>query len=148
MTSMLRVLLATVLVAWIAQPTIGGGGENAGGSGVWILPRPGALACSSGTPQGAPRAQFTVVGLASDLRLQISSEMGLAVASLVEDLTGTPMPLQVSGLVVEIPTEMLLAIGAQSPSEASVLISDANQLGYVLELEVDAPTDQVVVKVW
>jgi hypothetical protein len=25
-----------VLVAWIAQPTIGGGGENAGGSGVWI----------------------------------------------------------------------------------------------------------------
>jgi len=145
---MLRVLLATVLVAWIAQPTLGGGGENAGGSGVWILPRAQALACSSGTPLSAPRSQFTVVGLASDLRLQVSNEMGMAVASLVEDLSGTPVPLSVSGLIVEVPSAMLVAIGAQPTTEAMVLISDANQLGYVLALEVDAANDQVVVKVW
>jgi hypothetical protein len=148
MTSMLRVLLVTALVAWIAQPTIGGGGENAGGSGVWILPRAGALACSSGMPQGSPRAEFTVVGLTSALRLQVSNNMGIAVASLVEDLSGTPMPLPVSGYIVEVPSAMLIAVGALPTPHARVLISDANQLGYVLKLEVDAPNDQVVVKVW
>ena len=78
MTPLSRILLALALAVWVAVPGVGSdGGENAGGTGVWILPRAASICAFS----GPPREMRTIPApLAADCTMQMSVEIGSAVA--------------------------------------------------------------------
>lgn len=137
MNHYLRNILALMAVVWLAIPAPGnGGGENNGGSGVWILP-----ACANITvqdPNALPRASHSFANTASDIKLKVSSSMGTATATFTDDLSGTTVGMQVAGRVVTIPKQLLQAL-AQSPvRKGTLLISDAAQNGYVIRVIVRA----------
>jgi hypothetical protein len=135
MISLLRVLAALVFALCLALPGIGGdgdGGENGGGTGVWVLPRAGFL-----TPPatGAPRATLSI-SVNQDCLLQLSPEMGAATGTFVDDVSGSPVSLGISGSTARIPCALLQSLANMTVRTATVLVSDAAQLGYVIEITV------------
>lgn len=148
MTMLLRAVLAVLLTAWISLPATGSeGGGNAGGTGVWILPRATYL-CSSQLPTTAPKSQFSVPTLQQDLSLQLDDGMGMAVATLVDDVAGAVVPLQVTGNLAVVPAALLQGLGSAPTPTATVMISDAAHLGYLIRLTVNASTNTCVVAIY
>lgn len=148
MTMLLRAFLAALLTMWIALPTPGSeGGENAGGTGVWILPRATFL-CSTAVPSTPPKVEFTVASLQSDLRLQLDSAMGIACGTLIDDVVGQAISLQVAGSLAVVPAATLQSLAGTTAPHATVIIADANHLGYLIRLIVNASTNSCVVRVY
>lgn len=140
-----RVLVAIALAVWLALPILGNdGGDNASGTGIWILPRASCLAVDS--PDAAVRAQRNVTSAGQDLLVAVSSECGSCAATFLDELSGQPVSLQSVGGVVRIPAALLQALPDGSGTKAHVVISDASQFGYLMRVE--RRTDgSVVVKV-
>lgn len=137
MTLSVRALLALLLAAWFTLPSTGDdGGENAGGTGVWILPRSTYLAASV-CADGAPREAKTFT-LAGDIVLALSSEVGEATATWIDEVAGVAVSLPVSGGQVRVPAALLQALGNAPLRQATVVIADASHAGYVIEIEVAA----------
>lgn len=129
-----RVLVAIALAIWMAMPILGNdGGDNAGGTGIWILPRAGFLASDS--PNAAVRAQRAVPGACQDLMLAVSSECGNCAAMFLDELSGQSVALQSVGGMVRIPASLLQALPQGDGTKAHVVISDASQLGYLMRVE-------------
>ncbi len=133
MILLLRNLLVLLVAVCLAIPTIcDEGGENNGGTGVWILP-----ACANvTTPRATPRGSWTFSGAGSDVQLVVAAEMGAPSAMLVDDVSGVPVALAASGRTVTIPKSLLQALHQSSIRAASVIIMDTAQCGYVLRLSI------------
>lgn len=147
MTTFHRALLAMLFAAWLAMPSVGDeGGENASGGGVWILPCAAIVDESALAGGGSPRAQLTGHAVGEELRMQVASNMGCASAVLVSSLSSDPVPVQVCGSVVKLSKQLLqtLAVGRVP---AQLVIVDANQRGYVIDLGFDAAGSEVSLKV-
>ncbi len=132
MKSLTRVLVAVALAIWLALPGVGGdGGENGGGTGVWVLPRAQFLTQQLGA---VPRASLSQHNLAQDVFMQLSPEIGVAMATFVDSATGVPVALPVNGTIVRLPANLLQAMAAAHVSTASILITDAVQVGYLITI--------------
>lgn len=135
MTSLLRLLAALALAICLALPGVGDdGGENGGGTGVWVLPRATYLTPPCG---GAPRASLLAHSIHQDCVMQVSEEVGAATASFVDNLSGVPCALPVVGTSVRIPAALLQSLAGLSLPTATVLIADAAQIGYVIHITVN-----------
>lgn len=136
MTTLLRNVLVLLVAAWLAAPTVcDEGGENNGGTGVWILP------CCANVP--AVQLDFSQPAVAeierpdtsADVKLKVASQVGAATATLIDDVAGVPIALPVVGRIVTLPKGLLQAM-AQSYKSGTIIISDANQRGYVLRVNI------------
>ena len=138
MSSLLRKALVLLVAAWLAIPTVcDEGGENNGGTGVWILP-----ACANvpatGAQGGAPvRGQFERSDASTDVKMELASQMSSAVATFVDEVSGSPVALPVTGRIVTVPKQLLQTL-KQTALTGSIIISDAAQRGYVLGLQVSS----------
>jgi hypothetical protein len=140
MNTLLRFVLALALGVWLAMPSLGSeGGENAGGTGVWILPRATFMASGEVVePAGEPRASKKLSSLNQDVTMAVSIECGSCTATLIDDLSGVPVALQVTGPNIKLPASLLQALGAAGPAKASIVVVDANQMGYVMRVVIDS----------
>ena len=129
-----RVLVAIALVIWTALPILGSdGGDNASGTGIWILPRAGYLACDAQNAE--VRAQRNLPTSCQDLMVAVSSDCGACAATFLDEVSGQPVPLPSVGGVVRIPASLLQALPQGNGTKAHVVISDAAQLGYMMRVE-------------
>ncbi|MCR9245313.1 MAG: hypothetical protein NXI31_09795 [bacterium] len=131
MKNLLRILAVALAAVWLAAPSVGGeGGENAGGTGVWILP-----ACA---PVGSPgvRSSFAVNTLASDITMTMSPQIGNAVATAVDPRSGAVLPLSVRGRDVVITAEQLGGFRQAGVTVVDILISDDSRQGYHIRLDI------------
>jgi hypothetical protein len=143
----LRTLFAALLALWLALPSVGGeGGENAGGSGVWILPRTTFMAPSTGGGS-VPRMSFTISDLNRDASLVGSAEMGQAVATLVDSSLGLPTRLQVVGKAIVLPSSMMLGMLHAGVTDADIVVVDASLRGYRIHLSIDSSLRSILVTV-
>lgn len=134
MKSILRLLAALALAVWVAVPTFGNdGGDNAGGTGIWILPRASFLA--TGSTEAGPRASKVLSSFSQDIVMQVSNECGTCVATFADELSGQQVSLQAYGGLVRVPASLLQALVGSSCSKAHIVIADASQLGYVLSID-------------
>jgi hypothetical protein len=142
MTNPMRVLLAALLALVVVLPAWGGegeGGENAGGTGVWILPRSTVLTSSSAQigPGTQPRVPpLTLTSFASSAKLQVSNECSSVVATLFAG-TAMPMDLPVLGQTVTLPASVVQGLAETSVTQATLVLVDASGKGYVLRLVID-----------
>lgn len=140
MTTFHRALLALLFAAWLAMPSLGDeGGENASGGGVWILPCAAVVdetALQSGAV-GPQRCQLASHSVGQELRMQVASNLGMVSAVLASPLSSDPLPLQVDGSIVVVSRSLLQALAA-GKTAAHILIVDAQQSGYIIDLSIDA----------
>lgn len=130
MTTTLRILLTLALAAFLVLPGFGGdGGENGGGTGIWILPR--ASSCVTASPGGVPRDQRCFASLQSDVVMQVSSDCGSVGATSLDDLTCVPSALPVLGNSIRVPASLLQMLAA-SHAKATVVVMDSQGIGYTL----------------
>ena len=132
MNTKLRAILLATLGALLALPSVGDevvGGENAGNGGVWILPAACFLAQSSGGLT-AVRATHTASDLSKGCEMQLASNMGLAVASYVDDAGGSPVSLPVSGSVLKVSSQFMTSLVANGSTGGTIIVADATQKGY------------------
>jgi hypothetical protein len=142
MKAILRLMLPVALASWLALPGIGGdGGENAGGTGVWILPRPTFMASGSPCITGATQARgaTTVANVNEAFALTAAEELGAFTATLIDPVSGVPMALPTSGRSIVLGASLLRDL-QQAGVAASIVIADSQQLGYVMRLTFDAAT--------
>ncbi len=144
MKALLHCLLALLATVIVALPSPGSeGGENAGGTGVWILPFCSQI--NSGQEQGpASTARLTipVTDFNRDVRLEISSQMGQAVATCVDEMTGYPTGLVVSGRTVIVPSQLMRSLSLARVN-ATILVMDASSCGYCIAVQVDHATGAI-----
>lgn len=135
MHHLLRNVLALIAAAWLMSPAPGnGGGENNGGTGVWILPACANIMASAQDPGAAARMNIEVPSTASDVRLQVDNSMGAASAVFVDDLSGAVIGMPVSGRLVTLPKQLLQALQHSPIGKGTLLITDASQMGYVIRV--------------
>jgi hypothetical protein len=154
MNTALRVLAAALLALWLAIPGVSGdeaGGENAGGTGVWILPRCEML--SSGSAQnaafGSPRvAAFVVTDLSKDVRMCVSGECGQTVASLFAGVSGSPISLPVIGQYLLLPSSVMQGLLNARVEVSDIVVLDASQKGYRMQFRIDLQTGQAQILVF
>lgn len=128
-----RVLVAIALAIWMALPGFGDdGGDNAGGTGIWILPRASYLAGDS--LDGAVRAQ-RLPSPGMDMLVAVASNCGSCSATFVDELAGQPVSLQMFGGLVRVPASVLQSLPSGPGLKAHLVICDATQLGYVVRVE-------------
>jgi hypothetical protein len=152
MKALRRLTLFAALALCLALPGIGSdgeGGENAGGTGVWILPRAnflaaGELECRS----EAPRATMSFASANTNVAITTSTELGDFSAVLVDPISGIPVSLTKSGSDVLVPAELLKQLCEVGCQVADIVITDAQQLGYVIAIEFDQATGQVSMKAY
>ncbi|MBM4060513.1 MAG: hypothetical protein FJ265_05380 [Planctomycetes bacterium] len=142
MNLLFRFLTAALLALWAAIPAIGGagdGGENAGGTGVWILPRCESIGSNITTiGGGVPRvAPLTFGNLGSDIRLRLSNECGEATATLFEGESGAPIALPVVDQLMTLPAFVLQGLVAAGVDVADIVVIDAHNRGYLMRLHLD-----------
>lgn len=133
----LRFVPALLVAALLTLPGISSeGGENAGGTGVWILPRPAFVCAGAGdvAPTSPPLAIST---LTNEVRLVTSTELGSMSATLVDSISGSPLPLPITGRDVVLSRAVLQGLAASGTTEAHIVVADAQQLGYVFKLSID-----------
>lgn len=131
MMSLLRLLLALVTATIIALPIISSdGGENGGGTGIWILPRARFL-CAGPAP--APLDSKNLATLSVDLVMQVSAECGACVATLIDEVSGVPVSLPAVGSRIRL-SAALLQVVASGGGRASIVILDSSGLGYSLKV--------------
>jgi hypothetical protein len=135
MHHLLRSVLALITAAWLMSPAPGnGGGENNGGTGVWILPACANITAAAQDPAAAARMTIQVPGTASDVRLQVDSSMGVASAVFVDDLSGAVIGMPVAGRLVTLPRQLLQALQHSPIGKGTLMITDASQMGYVIRV--------------
>lgn len=127
-----RILLSILIAIAIAMPGIGGeGGENAGGTGVWILPRSSCLSSVvAPISSGAPTRLLS--DFAHDFVLRAGDDCGLVVATATNPATATSFPLVVSGRDVILTTHLFDMLRASGVSNLTIVIADAQNMGYVI----------------
>lgn len=143
MSTTLRVLAAAFLALWFAIPGISGdgeGGENGGGTGVWILPRCEPI--SSGSSQigqmTQPRvAPFAIPNFEHGVKFRVSNECGATSATLFDGDNGTPIALPVVGQYIELPAAMLRGLHAAGVAESHIVVTDSSGRGYLMRLRID-----------
>lgn len=144
MPMILRALAAALLALWLAIPGKSGegdGGENAGGTGVWILPRCECIASNAAIGTAQPReAPFAIPDLAHDVKLRLSNECGMASGTLFDGSVGTEFDLPVNGQYVILPATLLQALFSARVPTADIVIMDAAHRGYRLRLHIDLVT--------
>ena len=129
-----RSLLALMLAIGLALPVVGGeGGENGGGTGIWILPRASFLSAQTVAPRDTRS-----ISTQGNLVVQVSADVGVCTATSIDGLTGLPVALPVNGNQITIPGALLQAIGNTPTKTANVVIADAFQVGYLLRISVGA----------
>lgn len=133
----LRSLPALVVAALLALPGVGSeGGEGAGGTGVWILPGPkfvGTAPLTAPVTAAAPTSQWV-----GDIKLAAAPGMDGVTAMLIDEVSGESMALPVCGREVVLDRSVLAGLIAAGVNTAHIVIVDANQLGYVFKVAVDA----------
>jgi hypothetical protein len=140
MHALIRSLVAALLALWLAMPSVGGeGGENGGGTGVWVLPSSSYL---SGDPLatvmvGAPRATQSFPTLSQSVTLRGSSECGQIVATMIDPVSCVPMALPVIGRTATVPATVLQGLRAAGIQNAQIVMIDAAQQGYVIHVFLD-----------
>lgn len=140
-----RVLVSVALLVWLAIPAIGnggGGGENAGGTGVWILPRAMPLAAGA-----LVRDSRVISNLSQDQVLGVSAECGAVVATFVDEMTSVATALPVSGSFVRIPRALMQAMVATNCPKANIVVADQSQVGYLLELVLVPASGSIAISV-
>ena len=131
MTAM-RTTLAVLLALWLALPSLGSeGGGDAGGTGVWILPTAAPMHGALLNPT-QPRCAGSVRSQ-TGLTLSMSSQVGPAAAVFVSASTSDTMPLSVHGGQVVLPQSLLQYL-ASSGGRGMIVVTDANQFGYVVDV--------------
>jgi hypothetical protein len=129
-----RLTLAIALAVWVATPVVNCMGEGGGGSGVWVLPRAGQFTSSvTPIPGTSPRQTFSVANASQNIHLVVT-EMGTAVATLTEESSSLTTPLAVVGAQVVIPSALQQALISSSCTLATIVIVDAAQCGYYIQL--------------
>lgn len=148
MKALVRFLLFALVAVWLALPTMGtDGGEGAGGTGVWILPRPTFLASASGSGGfGAVRGSTSIPANAP-LTLKACAELGLFTATLIDPSSGVSTLLPCNGLDVILSSDLLRTL-RETCGSAHVVIADGTQLGYVIQIAFDPASGAGVVKVY
>lgn len=142
----LRLASALLVAAILALPGVGNdGGENAGGTGVWILPRASFLSSPGSIVgvQGAVVDPLVRTSLQTEVALMTAIEMTSFTATLIDGVSGAPMALPTNGRNVVVPSCVLQGLSDAGTTEAHVVVVDANQLGYVLRLAIDSSSASV-----
>lgn len=151
MHALIRTFVAALLALWLAMPSVGGeGGENGGGTGVWILPRCEFL---SGDPlaigmHGAPKASRSFSSLSQSLSLNGSSECGQIVATLIDPSSGSLVPLSVVGRNATLPSSVLVGLRAAGVTYAQIVMMDAAHQGYVIHVVLDIAAGSVTLNIF
>lgn len=139
MSSLFRNVLILLIASFLAMPTLcDGGGENNGGGGVWILP---CCANLGGVTTGAgaqPRAAKLAASTSSDLTMRTACQMGTASATFVDDMSGVPVSLSVTGRIVTLPKMLLQALQSSVKKSGTLVITDALQSGYVMRVTIQS----------
>ncbi|MEO6596358.1 MAG: hypothetical protein ABIP94_16535 [Planctomycetota bacterium] len=150
MNTILRVIVAVLLAAWVAVPSVGSeGGENAGGTGVWVLPRAEFLCSGSGVPcAGLPRSEIALPDFTKNVHLELSSEMGAAVATLVDQISGVSLGLSVVGNKLVLPSVLFQSLAGSGVTQANIVVADVNQMGYQIRLTLNAATGTGLIRVY
>lgn len=136
MKHLLRILTVALAAAWLATPGVSGegeGGENAGGTGVWILPGPCAL---GGGPALGASAVRQVPTLANDVTMTVSAQLGSVVATACEAGSGTVIPLSVSGRDVTFRGSTMRAFRDANVQVVEIVICDSSQQGYRIRFRI------------
>lgn len=134
MPALIRNLLILLVAATLAIPTIcDEGGENNGGGGVWILPCMANVTPVTAEASVAARATMVFPNTGSDVKMRTASFSSVT-ATFVDDLSGVPVSLAVSGRVVTLPKGLLQALAASTKKQATIVVSDAQQMGYVMRV--------------
>ena len=128
-----RLTLAIALAVWIASPVVNGMGEGGGGGGVWVLP--GHSAVVGPVPGTSPRQTLAFANPSQDIRLVVTG-MSTAVATLIEESSSVATSLPVVGAEVVIPSALQQALVSSSCALATIVIVDAHQVGYYIQLVV------------
>lgn len=142
----LRVLAAALLALWLALPGRSGegdGGENAGGTGVWILPRCETINSGSGNGIGIgqPRvAPFAIPDFAHDLHLKLSNDCGPASALLFDGSAGLEIELPIVGQTLTVPASVLQSLFSARVAVSDIVVLDASHKGYLMRLRLDLLT--------
>ncbi|MBX3463388.1 MAG: hypothetical protein KF830_09465 [Planctomycetes bacterium] len=148
MKALLRFLLFALVAAWFALPSMGtDGGEGAGGTGVWILPRPTFLASASGCGGSGAVRGSTSIPADAPLTLKACDELGLFTATLVDPLSGASTLLPCNGFQVALSSDLLRTL-RETCGSAHVVIADGTQLGYLIQITFDSASGAGVVKVF
>ena len=142
-----RLLVGIALLLWLALPVVSSeGGENAGGTGVWILPR--AVQLVANPTSGPPRDNHLCSNLAQDLLMVVSTDCGAVVATMVDEVSGVSTALSVSGTAVRCPGHLLQALVSSGVRKAHIVISDSTQTGYVIQLVMSSADAGVSMRVY
>ncbi|MCU0866911.1 MAG: hypothetical protein MUC36_24260 [Planctomycetes bacterium] len=142
-----RLLVGIALLLWLALPVVSSeGGENAGGTGVWILPR--AVPLAANPTSGPPREVHVCSNLSQDLMMMVSVECGNVVATLVDEVSGISTALSVSGSAVRCPGHLLQMLVTSGVRKAHIVISDSSQTGYVIQLLMSSVDASVSMRVF
>lgn len=151
MKTLSRLSLLIAFAVWLALPTVGNdGGDNAGGTGVWILPRSTFLASGAPMidPATAARESIQVAsGLTSSVTLTASSEMGTMTATMMESTTGTPVALPTNGRNITLSADLLRGI-REAGASAKIVVLDGLLQGYVLEVTFASPTSAGEIRIY
>lgn len=135
MNPMLRNVFSLLVLALLAIPAPGDeGGENASGTGVWILPACAAIDPAQLDPSAPTRAQFVCSDTSKPVEMRVSQAMSSVSGTMTYDVLGTPVALEVTGQVVRVSPAMMAALSQSPCKTATILISDVHQKGYVLRL--------------
>ena len=152
MHALIRSLVAALLALWLAMPSVGGeGGENGGGTGVWVLPNCAYLGgdplAGTGT-LGTPRASQTFPTLSQSVTLLGSGQCGHIVATIIDPVSCVPMALPVLGRSATVPASVLQGLHAANISSAHIVMIDASHNGYVIHVSFDLAASTVTFSIY
>ncbi|MCA8948872.1 MAG: hypothetical protein KDE27_05175 [Planctomycetes bacterium] len=143
----LAVRLVVVLLAavWLAAPSLGGeGGENAGGTGVWVLPGGSSL---GGNGQSGNLSR-EIPNLTKDFKLTVASNVGAFVATACEAGSGVIVPLASSGRDVLLPAAMLRGFRDENVAHVDIVIADSEMVGYRIRLSIPAAGETATLTIY
>ncbi|GAB4147414.1 MAG: hypothetical protein Fur0037_15590 [Planctomycetota bacterium] len=133
MKPLVRALLALLLGLSAALPVLGDSVTGGGEGGVWILPRSTVMTGSGITARQA-RASCKIDDLQKGLVMQMSSEVGVAIAVLTDPASNLVHPLAVNGHDVILDGNLLVGLHNTGVASISVTVVDENGLGYAIDL--------------
>ena len=141
MRTLLRSLLAVLLGLCAVLPVLGGDECGGGEGGVWILPRSSVLSGSNGgrlRQLSLARYHSHTDDLSKGIAMEMSSEIGVAVAVLSDPVTNSSQHLAVSGHRLELEGVFLLELRNAGMQRAEIIVSDENGNGYLMVLVLES----------
>jgi hypothetical protein len=148
MKLLLRLMLPLAVATWLALPGIGSdGGDNAGGTGVWILPRPTFLASGSVDSVGQERGSISIASCSGGFALATGIELGDFTATFIDPISGVPIALPTCGRQVLLDAALLSAL-KQTGVQGRIVVSDSQHLGYVMNVTMDGVTGACTVRIY